>query len=156
LRLEDVPMDGGKVAGGLVRVGVLYERLNTVGPLVDLRGRDHAIARGVLLRDADAPDDASPTETLARADERGHTRVGGQHDGVAPEHGERRLADERARLQDGVPVPFGLWLDDSPDHGQPLRTLQQLELLDARLRPETLLEPRARAEVALDRLLPRR
>ena len=66
-----------------------------------------------------------------------------------------RPAGERARLKDGVAVPFGLALHDRANLSELLGSVQQLELVDAVLRVQPLLDARAGPEVALHRLLAR-
>src|SRR6185503_3525895 len=116
---------------------------------------DDPVAADVLLSDPDAADDAATAEPLASLDQLHHRRLLAEHDVVTPEHGEGLIADEPACLEDSVPVPLGLGLENGLHLGEPLGALQQLEIFGAHVGRETGLDAWIRFEVRLDPLLTR-
>ena len=148
-------MDGGEVARGVLGLGLLDDREDALGPLVDPRSRDDPVGRGLLPWDADAPNDAPPAQAFPRADQLPDTGRIAEDDVVAPEHGEGLVPDQVARLQDGVAVPLRLVLHDDPDVRQLFGAREQVDVLLAEFDGKTMLEPLVRSEIRIERFLPR-
>src|SRR2546422_10539659 len=152
VRRQHVASDDREVGRRLVRPRLLDEVEDLVHGGGDLTRGDHAVLRQALPRDA-LDGEHGLVVALEHVEELPHARFPRRDDVVAQEHGERLVAHERARTEDGVAQPERLLLAHVGHRGQLGDRLDLRELLHLAAVVQVVLQLEGGVEVVLDRTL---
>ena len=147
-------MDRREVARRIGRGGLLHHPAHPEGTALRPPGED-AVPRDPVRPDARRAGRAPP-EAIARVDELAEGGRLAEHEVVAPEHRERRVADGFPGDQDRVAVAPWLLLHHDVDRREPLGPREGGDVGAAALGLEARLGARVRPEVRRERLFPRR
>src|SRR5213592_5136136 len=152
VRRQHVASDDREVGRRLVRPRLLDEVEDLVHVGGDLARGDHAVLRQALPRDA-LDGEHGLVVALEHVEELPHARFPRRDDVVAQEHGERLVAHERTRTEDGVAQPERLLLAHVGHRGQLGDRLDLRELLHLAAVVQVVLQLEGGVEVVLDRTL---